>query len=444
VEPRPRIFYGWILLTVLWALLTVSMGASVYGSAVINAAMAADLHLDRSALGSAFALFQWTSGLPGPLVAWCVNRTGVRFTLIAGFLILFSGALTLAMLVQTAAQFNLAFGVVIGVAAVVAGPLAPQATITRWFVRRRAMAMSLMLTAPAVGGFLAAPMLDRVITAYHGNWRAAWWVVAAAAIVCALAAFFLVKETPQQIGQLPDGQLREGRSSTATDRNDENSTRALLDANFPSGPDRGPHASVPDIPLGQIVRTSTFWLMILSVAGLFAGFMLFAAHGVIHLQDLGFTSAQAAASFSMVFLSLLGGNLLFAAIGDHFNPRFVLSAASAAFAAGLALALNPSGTLGLYVYPILLGGGFGVAFSTMMVLPGSYFGDKAYVSIVGIMLALSTTYGALGALGAGFAYDHFGNYAPAFHTAVVLSVVGSVLALFLTPANEPARHPIAM
>jgi MFS family permease len=406
VEPTPRIFYGWILLFVLWALLTVSMGASVYGSAVINAAMATELHMDRSALGSAFALFQWTSGLPGPLVAWCVNRWGARFTLILGFLVLFAGAASMAALVQTAAQFNVAFGVIIGLAAVVAGPLAPQATITRWFVRRRAMAMSLMLTAPAVGGFLAAPLLDWVIRAHGGNWRAAWWAVAAGAIVCALVALFFVKETPQQIGQLPDAAL-------------------------PRGPTPDAAANVPDITLAQIVRIPTFWLMILSVAGLFAGFMLFAAHGVIHLQDLGFTSTQAAASFSLVFLAILGGNLLFAAIGDHLNPRFVLSAASATFAAGLALAVSPSGMLGLYVYPVLLGGGFGVAFSAMMVLPGTYFGDKAYVSVIGIMLALSTTYGALGALGAGFAYDHFGSYSPAFHACVLLSVVGAVLALFL-------------
>lgn len=404
MEPTPRTFYGWILLIVLWALLTVSMGASVYGSAVINAAMATDLHMDRSALGSAFALFQWTSGLPGPLVAWCVNRYGVRFTLILGFLILFTGAASMAVLVHTAAQFNIAFGVIIGLAAVVAGPLAPQATITRWFVRRRAMAMSLLLTAPAVGGFLAAPLLDWVIRTHGANWRAAWWTVAAGALVCALAALSLVKERPQQIGQLPDTDL-------------------------PQSP--APNAALPDIGLAQIVRTPTFWLMILSVAGLFAGFMLFAAHGVIHLQDLGFTSAQAASSFSLVFLSVLGGNLLFAAIGDHLNPRFVLSAASTTFAAGLALALSPSGMLGLYVYPMLLGGGFGVAFSAMMVLPGSYFGDKAYVSVIGIMLALSTTYGALGALGAGFAYDHFGSYSPAFHACVLLSVVGAVLALFL-------------
>jgi hypothetical protein len=78
-----------------------------------------------------------------------------------------------------------------------------------------------------------------------------------------------------------------------------------------------------------------------------------------------------------------------------------------------------------------------------MVVPGYYFGDKAYVSIIGILLALSTTFGALGAVGAGYSYDHLGSYAPAFHAIVSLASIGAVLALFLKPVTAAAMPSVS-
>lgn len=403
-------FYGWGLLVALWIVLLINMGFTVYGSSVINAAMAAQLGFDRSALGGAFAIFQWMSGLPGPLVAICVTRLGARSTLLLGSGLLVLGAACMALITETVLQFTLIFGVLMGLAAVVGGPLAAQATIARWFVRRRALAMSLTLTGPAIGGFVAPLLFDRVIANSGGDWRAGWWLVALGGAITALVTLFFVREAPAQ---------DQGEASPVA-------ASAGSVAREPA----------PSLEFGQVLRTPAFWLMIASLVGLFAGFMMFAAHGVIHLQDIGYTSAQAASSFSTMFLALLGGNLLFAILGDRIESRVLLSAALLVFAAGLLLAFGPSGVAGLYIYPVLLGGGFGFGFSTMMILPGQYFGDRAYVAIMGVILALSTTYGAIGAFGAGFSFDHFGSYAPAFYCVVVLSLVGAILALFLRAPSE--------
>jgi MFS family permease len=198
----------------------------------------------------------------------------------------------------------------------------------------------------------------------------------------------------------------------------------------------------------EIVHTPKFWLMLVAALGFYVGFTMFLAQGVIHLRDLGYTPAQAAWSFSIMLLSLLGGNLVVAAAGDHIEPRFLWAVASCAFGIGILLALKATGAAGLYLYAIFFGSGFGMAFSATMILPSNYFGQKAYASVVGMMFPIQTTLGALGAFGAGYAYDRFGSYAAAFYTVAVLSLVGAVVALFLTPparkaAQLPGGHPVA-
>src|SRR5208283_3795472 len=147
----------------------INFSFPVVGPSVINAYMAADLHLSRSTLGLSFAVFQWMAGIPALLVAMCVNRKGVRFTLTLGSLLLVLGAVVMALFVRTGAQAVLAFGVIIGLGVITGGPLASQAGISRWFVNRRAFAISVLLSGGSVGAFIAPTAVNRVIEACHGS-----------------------------------------------------------------------------------------------------------------------------------------------------------------------------------------------------------------------------------------------------------------------------------
>lgn len=417
-------FYGWKLLVVLWLILVTNLAFPLYGGSVINAYMAADLHFDRSTLGSAFGIFQWMIGLPGPLVAMCVNKKGVRFTLRAGALLALAGALLMALFVRTSTQFEVVFGLIIGAGAITAGPLPTQSSIARWFDKRRALAISLLLTGPAVGGFIAPPVLDRLIAHYHGNWRAGWWLICGLSTIAALLATFFVRERPSDLGQSPDGEPG------------------------PITPSHGAHSQVKrgvyrtseEWTVAEVLRSPIWWLLLLATLGFSAGYTVFLAHGVIHLRDLGYTSKEAAFSYSIMLFALLIGNLVVAALGDHIEPRFLWTVASAAFGVGMLLAVKATGPAGLYVYAVFLGVGFGMAFPTMMTLPGNYFGGKAYPLVVGLMMVVATTAGAVGAFEAGYTYDHFGSYSRVFYGVAILSFLGSIVSLFMTPPIRKAAR----
>lgn len=414
-------FYGWKLLGVFWLILFANFSFPLYGAAVVNDFMAADLHLDRAGLGLAYGVLQLMVGLPAPLAAFCIHRRGVRFTMTAGCLAVIAGALLMAMWVRTGLQADLVLGGIIGVGVLAGGILAAQAGITRWFIKSKARAITLAHTGIGIGGFVAAPVLLRLISASRGNWRAGWWLMAGMSSVAALLAAFFVKEQPSDLGQLPDGEPA-GPPKDSAPR-----------AGASLAGSRGVYKTTEEWPLREVWRTPAIWLLLISILGFSAGYPLFLAHGLAHLRDLGFTPAAAAFSISVMLLSALAGQLLFAGVGDHLEPRLLWAAASAIFGVGMLLALHARGVAGLWLYAICLGSGFGIAFSAMMTLPANYFGSRAYAPVIGVVIAVGTAAGAAGAYAAGTVFDRYGTYLPAFYSIAGLSFLSALLLLLTKP-----------
>ena len=419
-------FYGWKLLAVMWLIVFANFGLPLCGAIVINPYMAADLHFDRSTLGTAYAIFTVMTGVPGPLVAISINKKGVRFTLIAGCVLVLLGSLMMALFVHTAMQFFIVFGLIVGLGAFAGGPLAAQSGIAQWFDKRRAFAISVVLTGGTVTSIVGPPLLNRLIVASSGNWRVAWWWVLAGSICAMLLAFFFVKERPAELGQLPDGR-----------RADEEAVSAAT----PARARRTVYHCREDWVPSQVWRSPTFWLMLVALFGFSPGCAAFLAHGMVHLLDLGNTPADAAFFVSVGAASALLGTLAVAGLGDRVEPRLIWAVASLAVGAGMLLSLKATQPAVLWSFAILLGAGYGACFACVMTLPANYFGHKTYASVVGVLMVAGTIFGAVGAYGAGYVYDRFGSYRPAFCAIAVLCVISFFILIALKPPvrkGEPA------
>ena len=423
MKTRPS-FYGWKLVVVLWLILFANMGFPMVGGSIANAYMASDLHLSRTTVGLAFAIFTWMTGLPGPLVALIVNKKGVRFTLLLGSLFLLAGSIFMALFAHTGAQLIAVFGVVIGLGVITGGQLAALAGTSRWFVKRKARAISLVSTAPVSGAVVAPPVMIYLIQSSHGNWRIAWWVVAALAAAAALLTALFVKESPAVLGQLPDG--------------DQDAAEEAAPA--ASGNRRKVFRSSEDWTLAEVLRSPALWWMMVACLGFGAAFTLWGAHGVLHLRDLGLSPEQIASSLSLFAFLALCGTLLVGAVGDYIEPRLILAVSMLAEAIGLLMVLKASSMANLYLYPVFLGLGFGTAIpSTLTVLP-NWFGNRPYASLVGITGAVSFTVGAIASYGAGYVYDHFHSYALAFYPCSICCFMGFVILLFVRPPVRKATN----
>ena len=420
-------FYGWKLLAAFWFIYLVNLGFPTYGQSVINAYMAKDLHLDRTMLGLAFSIYMAMVGLPGPAVAALVNKIGVRFTLLIGSCAAMLGALSMALFVHTGWQAVISFGILIGFGSCAGGAIAEQQGIAQWFVRRRALALSLMYSGGGIGGFVLPPILNKVIANSNGNWRNGWWIFLALAAIGAALIIFAVIEKPSDVGQLPDGGASDDTTSGKPRR-------------------KGVFVTTEAWTFREAILSRAFILMLLSSVGISCGFSLIQGHGVVHLRDLGHSPAEAAMAMSILAISTLAGKLL-ASFGDRIEPRYIWAFAMTAFGLGSILVVHATSTFDLYPFPILLGFGWGATLVSMMGAPMNYFGLKAYPAVIGLWLLIQTGIGALAPFAAGYVFDRFGSYTPAFYTIAGLCIAGSLLLLFATPPRrkvgqeERAAHP---
>lgn len=404
-------FYGWRLLGALWAVMFLNLGFAAYGiPGVVNPAMAHALGLKRETLGDLFSVYLLMSGLPGPLVALGIERFGSRRMLTFGSALIAGGALAMTLWVANAAGAMLGYGVLVGAGVAAGSALAAQSTLARWFVRRRSLALALLYSASAVGGLVAAPLLERLI-AWTGTWRAGFGLLFACASLAGLIAALGVRERPEELGQRADGapagnaEALRSRFITPTDW----STRAAL-------------------------RTGAYWMLLLSMAGCMSGYSLFIAHGVVHLQDLGHSMRLGAWAVGVMTATGLIGKAMLAVLGDRLDPRYLFAGFVAAFALGLLLLTDARGTMQAFGAVLLLGLGYGGGFVSLMAVLGNYFGSRAFTALSGLAIAVSTTVSALTPKLAGRLFDLGLGYTLAFHALAAWCLTGAVaLALMRRP-----------
>lgn len=412
-------FYGWKLLGVLWTVMFINLAFPAYGSSVLNAAMAADLGLDRRTLGLLFSGYMVMSGLPGPVVAMSVNRLGVRVTLVIGSSILVLGALLMALVVSNGIVAGLVFGLLIGSGVATGAALASQSGLVRWFVRRRALVIAILYSAGGIGGFVAAPLLNHVIAMADGNWRAGWLLIAALSGLAGILAATFVRENPVDLGQTPDGDDGSAASSG-------------------SGPRHLPaHITTEEWSYREALATPAFWLMINSQLAVGCGYTLYLAHGIVHLRDLGHTQAAAAWSVGILAVTGLIAKVIIAAFGDRLDPRYLWAAFTAIFGVGLILAVDARSNSELFMFAACLGIGFGGSIVCLMTVLGNYYGMRAFASLSGLALAINTTLSALTPYIGGWLYDSGRGYGGAFH---VLAAWCFVSALVLVVMRRPLRR----
>lgn len=405
--------YRWRLLAALWLVVALVVAVPSVGAGFINAQMIKTLQMDRGVYGIGFGLFVLMMGLPAPLVAAAVRRHGIKLPMMVGCLLLFVGALAMATVVHEGIGFIIAFGLVVGAGVVAGGMLPAQVAVAAWFTDRRALAASIVLSAVEVGGFVGPPVLDQVMRA-SGDWRSGWWLITGLAVAAWITVLAVVR--PGRFGSQPD---------------DDRGAAAPLAGT-------AVHKTREDWLAREVFRTRTFWLLqaYVCVAGM--GWIFLLSHGAVHLQDLGFGSREVAASVAMLVAASLVGNLGAGFLGDRVPPHRIAAVTMLLMTLGLALGVQPRGLVGLLLFAVPVGIGYGASQVCLMALIANYFGARVFPTVFGAILAPCTLAAAATAAAAGWCFEHVGSYDRIFYFCTALSLLGS---LAIACARPPLRHP---
>jgi len=421
---KDKIFYGWILVPVLGIIYLIDAGFPFIGASVMNTYMAESLHLGRGTLGLGFTVCGLLSGLISPIIGYSIGKKGIRLTLIFGCLLLIIGSFLMATVVSKGWHYIAVFGVIVGVGCGFGGLIPVQAGVTFWFRKKKALAMSIAVTIGSLGGLIAPPLLNKIISSVNGDWRVAWFFITGLLVLSFILMFFFVKNKPSDMGLLQDGE----------DEQDE------------PGPDAGVNksgtgkvfCSTEEWKAMDAIKTLTFWMLFISSLAFVGPMMIFIAHAVIYLRDMGHPAGISAMAMSYYMLFSLGGRMLGGVLADRFEPRYIWAVGLLLETVGILCFLDARSVSNIYLFSIFVGVGVGAASICWPTLIGNYFGSNSFAAIMGILFPIVQLFGASAPYLAGLVYDAQGSYYTVFVGSAALAFISSIVIFFTKPPKPLA------
>ena len=346
-------------------------------------------------------------GIPlGVVVGWASDRFPARavfgfgLTLVA----IFHFGIGLA---PSPLAITLLFAIVASLGIGHSGAVPSQAVVSRWFVRRRGLAMGLTAFGLALGGVTLPPLVAQLIETI--GWRETWiWFGVVISIGLLPATLWLLRNRPE------------------------------------SGEDHGYlHGAPPAdrhrrLPIAEIVRRPNFW---------FIGIAFFCLHGVnltiaVNLSPLvesfGYTLGNSALIISVMSVGGLVGKAASGLLADRYGNRlpFILIGLVTTTAVLLLSAFHGFAVLMLVFIMIGLAQGFWTvaASSTATEFGADSFGQAYGLAVMFCSFSMILPWG--------FARmnETLGGYTPGLLISAAIALVGTLAAAFLKqPTHLAAR-----
>ncbi|MDE2778766.1 MAG: MFS transporter [Chloroflexota bacterium] len=426
------LFYGWWLVVISGFTMTIATVPLYHAMAVWSVALESHFGWSRGQLGLALTFTRIEGGLMGPIEGYMTDRLGARRMVFMGLLILGAGFLIFAG-VRNLWMFYLAF-IVMALGQGLGSWLPLMTTINNWFTRRRATAMGWANVGSRIGALLLVPAIAWAIDPEQTRlgWQMTALILGVFTLVIAFPLTRLIRNRPQDYGQLPDGDTPAPAPAPATQESSSagGPGPAARSATATTAPRRPPAQDDGDMTAGQALRTPAFWLI--SFGHGFTSMVILAimTHLGLLLKDKGFDVQTTGwivvvyTATAMVF-QLVGGY-----VGDRWPKNIALFIFTTIQAAAVVVLTVSSSLVMFYTYAVLFGIGFGGRNPLTTAIRGEYFGRTSFGRILGLSTVPMNVLLLIGSPMAGYMRDIQDSYDMAFLILAGFNFLGGVLFLF--------------
>ena len=402
-----KIFYGWWVLLGIFLIYAANNGILMYALPLFYPELINEFGWNAEQVTRPAALFFLVAALITPFMGVLFDRYPTKRIMMFGILALVI-ALGFYPTIKSLGQLTVIYLVfALGLAG--CGLVPNMLILTRWFKRYRGIAVGILLMGSSLGGAIF-PLVAKETLINHG-WRQAVLMIAILGSIMMIAAvIFLVRNHPQDMGLLADGESPAHGEQTGL-------------KSGPSGPTLKLAMTTPAFYILAFV-TGVLWFCIVGIL----------QHQSIFIsQDLGVGIARLPVIFSIFFWSAVVGKLLFGWLGDIFNKILIMLAAVMALIIGLALLRISSAenTVLLYSYAVVGGIGFSGTFSMIQLVLAEYFSGASFGKILAVFTMVDALAGSLGIKYLGHARVAQESYLPAFDLLIVSCVVSAILIVVL-------------
>ena len=401
-------YFGWNIVAgaALATLLTVGLRMCI-GPFFLP--IASDMGLSRSLLAGIVAIGMLCYGIGMPLAGHLVGTRGTRFVLLLG-----TGMVIVALVwtafARDATNLLLSFGILLSFGLSFTSPVAFVPVLSRWFRRRRGMAMFFLSTGSMSGIAILTPVFAYAIGAV--GWRDTLLGFAAVFAVLMIAIIWFV--------------IRDDAPAHA-DMEPAPAARARGSAN---------PAAAPPAGLGwrEAVRTRPFWMVALGLFTCGYSMNLIGTHGVPMLMDHGFDAMTSSYGLGLIGLVAIFSTLVLGRLSDRLPRRNILAAIYLVRGLGFFALLVVGTHYELYAAATI----GGIAWAGSIALSSAILADVYGVRSVGILYGWTYLGHQVGAMISswlgGWAYETYGSHWIAFGSAGALLLAAAAISLRL-PAN---------
>jgi MFS family permease len=405
VDSKNNSSYGWIIVIASFILLIGSFGTQLCFGVFLKPLSEA-FGWTRAATAGAMSVVMGISGLIGIVMGKLTDKYNARIIIIIGVLI---GGFSYLLLSNMNSLWHLYLYFGLGAGICVGSTYTPvNATISKWFVEKRALALGIALMGITVGQMLLSPITAYIIIE-HG-WRTAYLVLSIVVFVTAIPAVILLGKTPPVPAQT--------KSSHSGISKSERSVQS-----------RGYSAR-------EASKTAPFWMLMITGFVLSAGFYFVVSHIVTYAADIGISVTAATLILTITSIGGIAGTLLAWPITVKLGNKYALLVLIAGEALAMFLFIFTSSTWSFYAVAILFGFSFGAASPVRMAMIPPLFGLKS----IGIILGLATFAWSVGGIAgpylSGYIFDVSHSYDIAFVSGGMLLLIGILTVYFFGSHRE--------
>jgi MFS family permease len=158
---RLPFFYGWVLVGVAFVTMAIGVNARTAFSLLFPPILE-EFQWDHGITAGAFSFGFLISAVVTPCVGWLTDRRGPRLVIETGVVLMGSGLL-LASLIREPWQLYLSLGALVGGGVNLLAYTGQSLYLTRWFVRRRGLALSTAFSGVGIGSVTILPWVQTLI-----------------------------------------------------------------------------------------------------------------------------------------------------------------------------------------------------------------------------------------------------------------------------------------
>jgi MFS family permease len=390
--------YAWLRLAMSLLLMTIG-GSGMYAITVVLPRMQQDFAASRGDASLAYTLTMIGFGIGGVLMGRLADRFGVMVVVMIGAVGLGLGYIA-ASFAPGLLLFGLVQGLLIGMLGTSATFAPLVADTSRWFDRRRGIALAICMSGNYTAGAVWPPVMQYFIDL--AGWRQTYLGLGVFCIATMVPMALLLRPRP------PSQDMTAAAASSA---------------------DAEPTFSRRPLGLSPNVL-----LALLSLAGVSCcvAMSMPQVHIVAYCGDLGFGAARGAEMLSLMLGMGVASRLVSGWISDRIGGLRTLLLGSLLQGFALLLFLPSDGLVSLYVVSGMFGLFQGGIVPSYALIVREYFPPEEAGARVGIVLMATLMGMALGGWMSGAVFDLTGSYRAAFLNGIAwnflnLAIVGFLL-----------------